>query len=194
VTIDSEEREWVGAKLATLRRIAIGALVVAAAAIALAAVALSRSLHVEVPSGPPTLEASEILVRDFEGNVRGRWSASGISVADRTGRMRAGISLGNEGAPTLTLFSKTGGVRAVVGLGADDTPAVTLHDATSRVRTRIVVGDGDTPSVTITDGQGNVVARLPGPAATPALAERKGGVVGGKAAASRPRRANRSRP
>jgi hypothetical protein len=155
--------------------------------------ALARSAHVEVALGPPELSASELVIRDPDGAVRGRWSPTGITLADRSGRMRAGISLGNEGAPNFTLFSRNGGVRAVVGLGADDTPGVTLHDATSRVRTRIVVGEGDAPSVMVTDAEGNVIARLPAPAPTPATATRDGGhgARGGAKRAPKPARASR---
>jgi hypothetical protein len=172
VTIDSEKLERVVAEVRRLRRITLVATGIALLATGLAAMALVAAMHVGLPAAPPTLTTSEMTVHDAAGQVRGRWSLQGLSLADRTGRMRAAITLGDEGSPNLTLFSKGGGVRAVVGLGAEDTPGITLHDAASRVRTRIVVGDGDAPSVTVTDAQGNVTARLPLPAATVAAGGR----------------------
>ncbi len=167
MTSDDEPAKRLARTVARAQRVALGAVVIALVAIALALVAFARAVHVEVPTGPPTLDAAEVTLHDGDGNLRGRWSAQGLSLADRTGRMRAGLTLGNDGAPNLTLFSATGRVRAVVGLGADDTPAITLHDGASRVRTRIVV-DGDLPSVTVTDAQGSVVGRLPAPSPTQA--------------------------
>ncbi len=169
-----EDTQRVTAEVARLKRVTIGALAVTAAAVALAVVALSRSLHVELPTGPAALDASEVTVRDQNGNVRGRWTVQGLSLADENGRMRAGLNLSDQGAPTLTLFSATGSVRAVVGLGSGDSPAITLHDEKSRVRTRIVVGADAAPSVVIVDQDGNVIGRLPAPVATPALKARTG--------------------
>ena len=157
-----------------VRWIALASLVLAATSVVLAALALSRSLHVELPAGPAALDAAELTIRDADGNVRGRWTFQGVSLVDKHGRVRAAMSVGDEGAPHVTFFSRNGGVRAVIGLGSEDTPAITLHDEKSRVRTRIVVGAEGAPSVIVSDENGDVVGRVPAPAATPALKGRRG--------------------
>ena len=62
----------------------------------------------------------------------------------------------------------------MIGLGSEDSPAITLHDERNRIRTRIVVGTDDTPSVVVTDDKGDVVGRIPAPAATTASNARRG--------------------
>jgi hypothetical protein len=170
--VTSEAKEELPAAIAhmtTVKWIAIGSLLLAATSVALAALALARVLHVDLPAGPAVLDATELTIRDADGNVRGRWTFQGVSVVDKRGRVRAALSVGDEGAPNVTLFSRSGGVRAVIGLGAEDTPGITLHDEKSRVRTRIIVGAEDAPSVIVADQNGNVVGRLPAPITTPAV-------------------------
>ena len=160
--------------MSALKRVAVGTLLVAGAAVALAAGALARSRPIEGLARPAALEASELTVHDRDGNVRGRWSVQGLSIVDKSGRVRMAMSVGDEGAPNFTLFSRNGGVRVVISLGSEDRPAITLHDERSRVRTRVIVGADDTPSVLVSDQNGDVIGRLPAPVATPGLKARKG--------------------
>jgi hypothetical protein len=169
------EIERVLAQVQSMKRLAIGAIAVAAAALAFAVTAIARSVHVELPTGPEKLDASEITMRDEQGNVRGRWTFQGLSLADESGRMRAGLSVSDRGAPALTLFGAQGTVRAVLSLGSEDSPALTLHDEKQRVRTRVLIGADDAPSIVLTTQQGDVTGRLPAPAATPAVKARKRG-------------------
>lgn len=172
-TETTEEIQRLIARLTVLKGIAIGAALLALTAGAVAVLALSRSRPSTAPAGPAILDASELTVRDQDGNVRGRWSIQGLSLVDKTGRVRAGMTVSDAGAPNLTLFSKSGGVRAVIGLGSGDSPGITLHDEKSRVRTRIIVGTDDVPSVLISDQNGDVIGRLPAPAATPRVTARR---------------------
>jgi hypothetical protein len=174
VTTDSEANQRVAARMAMLTWAAIGAGGVAVAALLVAAFALSNARRHDAPGAPPApaapaaIDATEVTLRDADGNVRGRWTMQSFNLIDKSGRVRASMSASDYGAPNLTLFSKTGGVRAVIGLGSEDSPAVTLHDDRNRVRTRIVVGADDTPSVVVIDDKGDVVGRVPAPRLTPA--------------------------
>lgn len=170
----TEEIQSVRAQVATLKRLATLAVGVAVAAVALAGGALGRSGRGEWAAGPPALEVSELTIRDPAGNVRGRWSVQGLSLVDTNGRLRAGLSVSDEGAPSLTLFSRNGGVRAVISLGSEDSPGITLHDGQSRVRTRIGVGSENASSLVIVNQTGDVIGRFPAPAATPAVTARTG--------------------
>lgn len=152
---------------------AAGAALIACLASGVALLALRRPMPVlpEPPTGPQHVEASEVVLRDPEGKLRGRWTAHGIVLADRTERMRAGLTVGDDGAPYLSLYSKEGSIRAVIGLGSGDTPGLTLHDDRGQVRTRIAVGADALPLLELSNPKNDVLVRLPPPAVK---ASRKG--------------------
>ena len=131
-------------------------------ALVLAAAALLIAVRGAVPKAAPGLsEAREFAVRDEDGNLRARLTATGITLVDKGGRMRAGVSVSENGAPNLAFMSGDGKVRAVIGLGSDDTPGITLHDRRGAVRARIGVGSDDAPRVTFYGEKGEAILALP---------------------------------
>jgi hypothetical protein len=147
--------------------VAAVAVVLAGIAAAVAAVALRREGSVDRPTiGSALIEASEVVLRDERGDLRGRWTVQGLSLADQTGRLRASINTGPDGTPNIALFGKEGRTRAVLGLGAEDAPAMTLHDGKSGVRVKLAVDGEAAPSLTLSNEKGDVVAQLPAPPAT----------------------------
>jgi hypothetical protein len=146
--------------------VAAAALVIAGIATAVAAASFTRQVSIDLPTGPKLIEASEIVIRDERGDLRGRWTVQGINLADQNGRLRAAISTGPDGTPNLGLFGKEGRTRAVLGLGSEDAPALTLHDAKSGVRMRLAVNAEAAPTLTLSNAKGDVVAQLPAPTVT----------------------------
>ena len=138
--------------------------ILASAALVLAVIALFLPLRSDVvPAATQTVEASEFVVHDEYGKLRGRWNVQGITFVDRDGRMRAGVSTGDTGAPGVTFVSKDGKIRATLGLGSDDAPGLTFHDRNGRVRARIAVTPDDAPHVTLYDEKGATLSEIPPP-------------------------------
>jgi hypothetical protein len=162
-----EDPQAMRARLKKLERLVLVSLGVAATAavIALATIVavLVQAGALPAPTTPQALEASEVVLRDERGELRARWTVQGISLADESGRMRAGMNLGPDGTPAFTLFSKEGRVRTVIGLGGNDSAGITLHDAQSRVRARLVVS-GEDSLLELSNAKGDVIGRLPAPA------------------------------
>ncbi len=174
----AERTDPLNPRVATLERRALIATGVAALALALASVAVAASAvafvrlaRLENPGGARMVEASEIVLRNEQGDLRGRWTVQGLSLVDETGRLRAGLSIGSDGTPLLAFFGNDGRTRAVLGLGAEDAPAMTLHDAQSGVRARVAVNRDAAPTFTLSSANGDVLTQLPAPLVT---APRKG--------------------
>jgi hypothetical protein len=84
-----------------------------------------------------------------------------VILVDRTPTVRATLTMGQEGGPSLLLFDERGKVRLGLTLLEDGRPGLGLRDAEEHSRVLVTLEPNGSPVVRLLDGQGRVVWSAP---------------------------------
>lgn len=110
---------------------------------------------------PRLVEAGEFRLVDEKGTVRAsltaRKSAAALMLADEAGTVRARLAL--EGSPRMELSDAGGTTQASVSLGADGAPTLSLG-AEKQARATVRIGSDGASDLTLTDGNDHARAAL----------------------------------
>jgi len=157
-TTGSRDLQAVSLEVTKMKRLIAVTLLLSVGAVTVAVVGQRLPWFVSQQS----FTAREFTVYDgVSADPRVRLSAHGLSLIDKDGSLRLGMTLGEDGAPTLTFFDASRRLRAVISLGSVGSPGLTLHDSTGKVRALMKVSPEDVPAVVIYDANGGAMTKLP---------------------------------
>jgi hypothetical protein len=91
---------------------------------------------------------------DEEGKPRVKLAASGLSLLDEAGKLRAALGQAKEDSAELSLYDDAGKLRGMFAV-SKNVPLLTLTDEAETSRLALVA-DQDGPSLTLTDQNGNL--------------------------------------
>ncbi len=131
----------------------------ATAAIALAA------LFIAGIGSSDVVEASQILLTDANGVVRGQWSvqengATALALQDRNGIARLRMTVLDGGAPGVALTDARGRSRVVLGVLPDETSTLVFADGEGTTRTVLGVTPNGGANLVFADGVGATRAEM----------------------------------
>lgn len=109
--------------------------------------------------------AEQFVLVDSRGEPRATLSLDddgpALALSDASGRARAAIRLGVDGAPSVVLYDTSGRRRLEVALKADGATGLGLYDETGEGRAELVVSGSGAPSVSLFAANGKRLAKLP---------------------------------
>jgi len=105
------------------------------------------------------LSAQNILLKDAEGIIRGRWSVddggnSRLTVLDRQGRTRLSLSVLSGGSPGMSFSNANGRTRAALALLPDESTSLVFADGAGIPRTILGLSRADAAHLLFADADG----------------------------------------
>jgi hypothetical protein len=127
-----------------------------AGTVALLAV-IAVALLGQAPQPPKTVEAETFLVRDKDGVPRASLTVGvdgrvGFALADRRQKIRAWVTVTQEGAPELRFYDAAETLRAGLTLDPAGTPRFFMADKSGKARARFELGGDGAPTLRLLDG------------------------------------------
>jgi hypothetical protein len=168
-----------------LRRNGVTMMVVLAMALGLGAALVYYSGLAGLPGAPQTLSATQFMLRDGKGVIRGAWGMTEdgsvrLVLSDAGGRQRVRLSLLEDGSAGLSFADTADRKLAVLGLLADHTTNLALTDPAGIPRAVLGVSPNGSSNLVFADQSGSTRAGLGVDSrglGTFTLAERRGGGV-----------------
>ena len=94
-------------------------------------------------------------MRDAQGQIKAVLG-DGLRLRDGEGQVRAGLRLGEDGAPFLELYDERGEIRAGFSLSEDGAGSLAFYDETGRPRAGMGSGQTGAMRMSFLDGAGHV--------------------------------------
>ena len=148
-----------------LRRYTTTMLVVTAMVLGLGTALIWYSVRSGVPGSPTTVSASQFLLRDAQGNVRGAWGLDDegsvrFALSDGAERQRVRLSLLQDGSAGLSFSDSADRKLAVLGLLPDHTTNLALTDPAGIPRAVLGVASDGSSNLVFADREGATRAGL----------------------------------
>jgi len=148
-----------------LRRYTTVMLIVVAMALGLGTALLWYSVRSGLPGSPQTVSASQFLLRDANGRVRGAWGvddsgAVRLTLSDEGERQRVRLSLLQDGSAGLSFADSADRKLAVLGLLPDNTTNLALTDPAGIPRAVLGVASDGSSNLVFADREGSTRAGL----------------------------------
>ena len=119
---------------------------------------------VDAANAPRMITAQKFMLVDRRGKTRGEFNVTSkgvaqVAVFDGTGTLRAGLGVGDDGAPALGIYGHDGKPRAEVGL-TNSVARVVLFDANGKPQATIGVAPDGQSGLGLMDKDGNPRASI----------------------------------